>query len=230
MLYIVGTAIGNIEDTSLRAVKTLAQADVILAEDTRSYGSYYKRIVALFGVKVKPDQKIISFHDQNEYKNLSYVLKILEKNLEVAIVSEAGMPLVSDPGVQLVREAMKRGHETTVIPGPTAFVNAAVLSGFSTERLIFIGFAPKKGAELLKVLQEFTQLKSKKMNPTFVFYESPHRIAQTLQILYENYPNAQVAICREMTKKFEEVIRGMPSELMKKNYKGELTVVVSQIV
>lgn len=223
MLYIVGTSIGNIQDTSIRAVQTLVEADLILSEDTRSFGEYYKRIQEQYSLQVEKPQKIVSYHVQNEFERMPGVLAALDNNQTVALVSESGMPVVSDPGSQLIRQVIKRGYEYTVIPGPTAVTTALAHIG-NDAPVLFVGFLPKKDSQLTRL---FEQLKATPIRPlTCVAYDSPHRIQNTLSLLHTRYPGAQVTICRELTKKFEEIVRGTPSELMTQNFKGEITVVV----
>ncbi len=220
MLYIVGTSIGNIEDTTLRAVKTLVSADIILAEDTRTFGTYYPRIKQMFKLSEHQEQRIMSFHTENEFNMIPEVLELLRAGKNVVLVSESGMPIISDPGALLLSHIVKEDLPYTVIPGPSALTTAAVLSGFKTDKLLFLGFLPKKESHIIKLFQELKDV-------TVVFYESPHRINKTLEILNNIIPNAKVAICREMTKKFEEVLKDTPEVLSKKTYKGELTVAIS---
>ncbi len=226
MLYIVATAIGNIQDTSLRAVKTLIESDIILAEDTRTFDTYYKRIQDLFNLRPKTNQSFIAFHKENEFEKLPWVLEQLQQEKTVSLVSESGLPTISDPGNYLVNYLTKRNIGFTVIPGPTAFTTAAILSGFPPDQILFLGFLPKKRSQIIQLINQLNKMRSKYINPTAVFYESPHRINKTLALLTEAIPNAEVAICREMTKKFEEVIRGKPRDLKNLKFKGELTIVL----
>ena len=226
MFYVVGTAIGNIEDTSLRTVKTLANSDVILTEDTATFDSYYRRVQELFKLIPKKSQRCIHFHKENEFEKTPEIINLLDQNLTVSLVSESGLPAIADPGSDLIIRIIKSGLPFSVIPGPTAFTTAAVLSGFPTNQIMFLGFLPKKESAIVKIFTQLVACRSKEINPTIVFYESPHRINKTLQALSNIIPNAQIAIAREITKKFEEIIRGEPSELLSKKYKGELTVAV----
>lgn len=229
MLYLVATPLGNSEDITLRAVKTLTTSDIILCEDTRTFDGYYKKIQAVFKLKPDKPQKIIHFHKKNEYQKVSDILSYLKDGENVALVCESGMPTVSDPGSLLLKQVIKEQIPYTVIPGPTAFTNALILSGFSSEKVLFLGFLPKKQS---KSLQLFNQLKCLKENfdeITIIFYESPHRIDQTLSMMNAVFPKAEICICREMTKKFEEVTHGRAKELSGKIYKGEITVVVELI-
>lgn len=229
MLYIIGTPLGNASDISLRAVQMLTNADVILAEDTRSFATFYPIIQDLYKLSPTKEQKILSFYKDNEFEKLPSVLEWLNDGLEIALVSESGMPLVSDPGSPLIQHLTANNIGFTVIPGPTAFVNAAVLSGFKFKSIIHSGFLPKKNSEVLKAIDTMLTTAQNMEQPIFTFYESPFRINETLELLTQKAPKAQLAICREMTKKFEEVLRGTPEELARKTYKGELTVAIGNI-
>lgn len=227
MFYIVGTAIGNIEDTSLRTVKTLVQSDIILVEDTRTFDSFYKRIQELFNIASKREQQIAHFHQENEFEKLPWIVEQITAGKIISLVSESGLPTISDPGGTLVKYLTKVNISFTVIPGPTAFTTAAVLSGFPVGQILFLGFLPKKKSQTVQLLESLVSIKSKQLNPTVVFYESPHRINETLEIISEILPNAQLAICREITKKFEAVTRGKAHDFHKTNFKGEITVVLN---
>lgn len=225
MFYIVGTPLGNTEDISLRAVKTLVNSDIILAEDTRSFSNLYTKVQELFNLHPAKEQKIIAFYKDNEFEKLPQVLQWIDEGKEVSLVSESGMPLISDPGNDLIKRLAIAGTPFTVIPGPAAFVNAAVLSGFSTKSLLFLGFLPRKKGEIIQMFKHLLINRSKYVNPTIIFYESPHRIQESLKIIEEHMPGAKVAVAREMTKIFEEVVR--KKDLKTANFKGELTVVVN---
>ncbi|HLC94238.1 MAG TPA: 16S rRNA (cytidine(1402)-2'-O)-methyltransferase [Patescibacteria group bacterium] len=226
MFYIVGTPIGNMQDASMRMVKALVHVDIILVEDAQSFDSFYKNIQELFNLHPQKSQKIIHFHKENEFELLPQVLNLLQEDKNIALVSESGMPTVCDPGSLLLTCAVKENISYTVIPGPTAFVNACVLSGFSTKNLLFLGFLPKKQFQLLQLINKLKSMGKMLIDLTVVFYESPHRINHTLTIIDEVLPNNEICICREMTKKFEEVIRGKAHELLNYTYKGELAVVI----
>lgn len=227
MLYIVGTPLGNTEDISLRAMKVLSEADVVLAEDTRSFQTLYKKMCSEFKLTPHKYQKIISYHDQNEFQQAPYVLKILDRGKNVALVSEAGMPLISDPGSLLVKEAIRNECEITCIPGPIAYTTASVLTGFDLRNILFIGFLPKKESEKVKIFNSLQGTSSFIKPLTVCLYESPHRINTTLEIIAKILPSANLVIARELTKKFEEISRGSAAELNNRSYKGELTVVLS---
>lgn len=229
MLYIVSTSIGNIEDTTLRAVKTLCNADIILCEDTRTFGTYYQRIQKIFNLSNLSDQRILSFHKDNEFQRIPEIIDELKKGKDIALVSESGTPLISDPGQGLIKHVIKSNLPLTAIPGPTAFVNATLLSGFPTDSILFMGFLPKKQNQVVQLFKQLHINVSKHINPTIIFYESPFRINKTLEIISEILPDANIAIAREMTKKFEEVIRGSPKDLKDKKFKGEITIALKLI-
>ena len=202
MLVLVPTPIGNLEDITLRALRLLKEADLILAEDTRTTGMLLKH----FEIK-KP---LASFHIHNEHQKLKSFIGQLKEGKQVVLVSDAGTPAISDPGFLLVREAIREGIEVQCLPGPTAFVPALVNSGFSTDRFVFEGFLPqKKGRQtrLKKVLAS---------DATVVLYESPHRVGRLMSEICElGFPQRKVSVSREISKKFEETLRGTAEELRK---------------
>lgn len=227
MLYIVGTPIGNLDDLSVRQAKTLAESEIILAEDTRSTGILLQRVAKIFGFTRNPKQKLISYYMEKEFEKLPGILRFLMEGKSICLISQSGMPAISDPGLLLIRAVIKEKMPFTVIPGPTAVVSALVLSGFNPDRFMFLGFLPKKESEILKMLDKFAKIKDVIPDLSFVFYESPHRIDKTLKIIAEKAPDAKVVVAREMTKKFEEIVRGTADELKQRTYKGEITVVFS---
>ena len=215
MLYLVPTPIGNLEDMTPRAVRILKEADVILAEDTRTSAPLLKH----FGI----DKKAYAHHQHNEHKAVTEIIRFLKEGKVVALISDAGTPAISDPGFLLVREAIKQGIAIQCLPGATAFVPALVASGLPCDRFCFEGFLPvKKGRQ--------TRLKSLINEPrTMVFYESPHRLLKTLQEFIDTFgANRQVAVSRELSKIHEETVRGTLAEL--KDYyetnilKGEFVI------
>lgn len=223
ILYLVSTPIGNLKDITLRALEILKTVDEIITEST----DQIKKLLDYYQIQ-KP---IIHLSDENQ---LSQIPKIIEKLLSgknLALVSDAGTPLISDPGQLLVKEAIKRGIKTSPLPGPSAVLPALISSGLPTSPFVFLGFLPKKKNEIKKLLQELTNLKINKKSPTFVAFESPHRLIETLIIFNETFnDHSQIVIAREMTKIYEEFIRGKPKEVLeilkeRKNIKGELTIV-----
>lgn len=223
MLNFVGISLGTLSDSTLRSAQVLCSSDIILCEDTRSFAPYYASLQVLYTLRPLESQKIMSYHDQNEFEKLPEILKYLDDNKSVSVVSDAGMPIVSDPGSQLLQMVVKRGHSYTVIPGPTALTTAMTHAGISSNTL-FVGFIPKKESQARKMLSEYVSISIRPLS--LVLYESPHRIQATLQLLDELVPDSDIVLCREMTKKFEEIVRGKPSQLMLSAYKGEITLVV----
>lgn len=203
MLYLVPTPIGNLEDMTYRAVRILQEVDLILAEDTRTSAPLLKH----FGI----EKRVFSHHQHNEHKALAEIIKFLKDGQQIALISDAGTPAISDPGFLLVREAIKEGINVQCLPGATAFVPAIVNSGLPCDRFCFEGFLPiKKGRQTrLKQLAEEKR--------TMIFYESPHRVLKTLDefIIYFG-SNRQVSISRELSKIYEETVRGTLEEV--KNY------------
>ena len=217
--YIVATPIGNLGDLSPRAVEVLKSVDYIACEDTRTSGNMLKS----FGI----DKPKFSFHAHNEHFKIEHVLNILRGNQSVALISDAGMPGISDPGFLAVRAIIKEGFKVIVIPGPDAATTALVASGLPSDKYAFEGFLPhKKGRQ--KRLSELANEER-----TLIFYESPHRVLKLLKELGEHFGNDRLAaVARELTKAFEEVVRGTVEELhanfeARDAIKGEIVVVVA---
>lgn len=217
MLYIVATPIGNLGDISLRAIEILKSADLIACEDTR----HTKILLDRYGVKTPAT----SFYQHNRITKAEYLLKFLNEGKNIALVSDAGMPGILDPGYNLINSAIKENIKITVIPGPAAFINALVLSGKPAHEFFFAGFLPNRSQARRRRLQELSKLKT-----TVVFYESCHRIEAALGDVCAVLGNIDVVVAREITKKFEEVKRGRPSEIIadfqKMRPRGEYVVVI----
>ncbi|WP_367330113.1 16S rRNA (cytidine(1402)-2'-O)-methyltransferase [Sphingobacterium multivorum] len=200
MLYLVPTPIGNLEDMTFRAINVLKEVDLILAEDTRTSAPLLKH----FGI----EKKVFAHHQHNEHKAVSEIIKFLKEGQNIALISDAGTPAISDPGFLLVREAIKEGLEVQCLPGATAFVPALVNSGLPNDRFCFEGFLPvKKGRQTrLKALAEEKR--------TMIFYESPHRILKTIEEFITVFgPERQASISRELSKLYEENVRGTLTDL-----------------
>ena len=217
MLYIVATPIGNLEDITLRALRILKEADLILTEDTRKSGLLLKH----FGIK-----KILkSFHDHNEAKVTPWVIEELRKGKDVALVSNAGTPTISDPGYKLVRACRKESLAVTAAPGPSGVTNALSLSSCAHDKFAFLGYLPRKAGERKKTFE-----KIKDWQCAIVFFESPFRVLKALKDLQEILGNKQLSIAREMTKKFEEVLEVNTEEALRyfeqHKPKGEFTIVI----
>ncbi len=217
-LYVVPTPVGNLEDMTYRAVRILKEADLILAEDTRTSGILLKH----YEIK----NAMQSHHKFNEHQTVERIINRLKAGETIALISDAGTPGISDPGFLLVRECVKNEIEVQCLPGATAFVPAIVSSGLPDERFCFEGFLPQKKGRLtrLKMLQEERR--------TMIFYESPYRLVKTLtQFVAFFGENRKVSVCREISKVHEESVRGTLSEVIahftEKEPKGEIVIVVS---
>ena len=216
-LYIVPTPIGNLEDMTFRAVRVLKEVDAILAEDTR----VTKKLLKHYEI----DNKLISHHQHNEHKTTQRIVDEIHNGITYALVSDAGTPGISDPGFYLTRACVEAGIEVDCLPGATAFVPALVNSGFPCEKFQYIGFMPHKKGRQTIAKQIAEELK------TTVLYESPHRIVKTLNLFLEFLgEERKISISREISKKFEETIRGTIPELIQhfenKPPKGEFVMVV----
>jgi 16S rRNA (cytidine1402-2'-O)-methyltransferase len=199
-LYVVSTPIGNLEDMSPRAVRVLKEVDVVAAEDTR----HTKTLFAHFGIATR----LVSYHDHNERSASQYLGRLLAEGKSVAIVSDAGTPGLSDPGYDAVSEAIRISAPVVSVPGPSAVTAALSISGLPTDRFVFEGFLPvKKGR---KTRLSALALESR----TLVFFEGPHRLVRTLNDLAEALGERRIAVCRELTKQFEEVRRGTIPEMI----------------
>lgn len=215
MLYICPTPIGNLGDITLRVIETLGGADLIAAEDTR----HTRKLLSHYNIN-KP---LVSFYEHNELKRLPEILDRLRSGAHVALVSDAGMPGICDPGYRLVSAALEEGLPVEVLPGPSAIETALVSSGFATDSFLFLGYLPRKKNELREALAELAAEPR-----TCVAFEAPHRLRMTLALAAEILPGKKVAVCRELTKKFEEVRRGTAAGLLaslKEKVKGEIVLV-----
>jgi len=227
MFYIVGTPIGNLQDLSTRQAKILSKADYILAEDTRTTAKLLIYIKNTQKYNINPDQQIISFYKDKEYEKSFKTINLLKQNKNICLVSESGMPLISDPGHFLLNQVIKNNITYSIIPGPTALITALISSGFVFKSFTFLEYLPKKESEIKKIINKIININKNLRNNIYIFYESPNRIENTLKILNELIPTSEICICREMTKKFEEIIRGKPKDLINRKYKGEITIVLS---
>lgn len=217
MLSLVPTPIGNLRDITLRALDALKAADLILCEDTRRT----QKLLTAFDIQ-KP---LMSFHEHNGKDRVHSVVGKLQSGEKIALVSDAGMPLISDPGFELVHEVLRLNLPVEVLPGASAAMTALVASGLAVDAFSYHGFLPQKSAQRKK---EILRLEGRE--ETLIFYESPYRISQVLQDLADVLGDREAAVARELTKKFEEITRGPLTELAKKFSKkvlGEIVIVVS---
>jgi 16S rRNA (cytidine1402-2'-O)-methyltransferase len=223
MLYIVGTSIGNIEDTSYRALTTLTHADIILAEDTRTFRTYYDRLQDLFDIHTTKEQVVKSLYKDNEFAMTSEVLEDLHNGKDVVLVSESGMPAISDPGALLIKHVGLNNLPYTVVPGPTAFTTAAVLAGIPHSQLVFLGFLPKKESEMVKLLENIKKSHYDE-KALYTCYESPHRYVKTIELIKKHIRPKEFYLARELTKKFEELVDFSAAENLSNTLKGEMVL------
>lgn len=218
ILYICGTPIGNLEDITLRALRILKEVDLIAAEDTRRTS----KLLSYYNIS-KP---ITSYYEYNKIKKGEILLKYLKEGKSIALISDSGMPGIQDPGEDLIKESIKNNISVIVIPGVSSITTALVISGLSTKNFIFLGYFPRKKSKQTKLLE-----KLKEEDKIMVFFESPRRLYKTLNVIFELLGDRQIAIARELTKKFEEIKRGKIKEILEdlknKEIKGEITLVIS---
>lgn len=218
-LYIVATPIGNLQDTTLRALKILTGVDGIVCEDTR------RTNLLLNNYQIK--KPLLALNDFNELKVTPKVIDKLKEGRNIALVSDSGTPLVSDPGFKLVRECIKEGIKVESIPGPSSVLAALTVSGLPTDKFLFLGFLPKKEGHRKKLLQNLNNV-LQVFKTTVIFFETPHRLLETLSELEETFGDTEITICRELTKIHEEVRREKNSEsishFQKVKPKGEFTI------
>lgn len=216
LLYLIATPIGNLKEISTRALETFNEMDIIAAEDTRNT----KQLLLNYGIK----KELFSLREHNEIEASNHLINLIKSGKKVAYVSDAGYPGISDPGALLVRECLKNDIAVSTISGSSAFINALVASGLSTDHFYYYGFLPAKENEARDVLKNLIQIKD-----TLLFYESPHRIFKTLEIMLEELGNRKIVLARELTKINEEYIRGTIQELLEidpTTIKGEMVILV----
>lgn len=217
ILYLVPTPIGNLEDMSFRAVRILKEADLIAAEDTRNT----KKLCNYFEIQTP----VVSYHEHNKESSGEKLIHKVKEGMTIALVSDAGMPAISDPGYELVQAAVEQRITVVPLPGANAALTALIASGLSCQPFYFYGFLSRSKKEKKEELENL-----KKQKATLVFYESPHRMKETLATMYEILGNRNIALCRELTKKFEEFIRGSLEEILEwsnqDEIRGEFCIIV----
>lgn len=241
-LYLVATPIGNLEDITIRAIKTLFSVDYIACEDTRKTGQLLKNLHChaelvsasptrsrnKFGMTGNSKPKLISYYDEIEFKRVPEIVEILKSEKSVALVSNAGTPLISDPGFKLVKECLRRDIKVVSIPGPSAVISALVSSGFPCNQFLFLGYLPKNKSKRKKLLKDLLQCCQtlEHIKPITIFFETARRLNKSLVDLKEIFGDIEIVIARELTKIHEEIIRGKISDCLKqvKNIKGELVL------
>ena len=213
-LYVVATPIGNLEDITFRALRVLGEVKLIAAEDTRTT----RKLLARYEIRTP----LLSFHQHNYTRQIPKVIGALAEG-DVALVSEAGVPTLSDPGAELVRKAFELGITVTPIPGPSAVTAALSVSGMPADRFMFVGFLPRRRSERLRLLEDLAGVEN-----TLVVFEAPHRFRSTLADILSTWGDRRITVCRELTKRFEEVFVGCVSEALERfvEPRGEFTLVV----
>lgn len=218
MLSIVSTPIGNLGDITIRALNVLKEAEKIICEDTRQTQKLLKHYDF--------SKKLISYHEHSSNNKRDCILNLLKKGAHLALVSDGGTPLISDPGFDILQRAVSLGIPLQVLPGPSSVIMALVASSLAVDSFSFFGFLPVKGGKRKKQLVELSERKE-----TLIFFESPYRVLKTLSAMQEVFGDREAVIAREMTKKFEEILRGTISELIskisEKEIKGEIVLLVS---
>ena len=217
--YICPTPIGNLNDISTRLVQVLSDADIIYAEDTR----VAKKLLSHLNLK----KNVRSFFKGNELKKIDEILNFLDENKSIAMISDAGTPLISDPGITLVKELIEKNVDIVSIPGPSSVLVALTLSGFDTDKFTFLGFVPKSGKERVKFYDDVDNAQL-----TLICFTSPHRLKKDLEELVSKNIENEIVVCRELTKKFETIYRGSAKKLLQDipdtKYKGEITLVIDK--
>ena len=220
-IYFVPTPIGNMKDITLRALEVLENSDIIYCEDTRNS----QNLLKFHNINTK----LISYHKFNESERVEEIISNIENGKTVSVISDAGMPIINDPGFVILQEVIKKGISYEILPGACALINGICGSGFDATNFVYMGFVPKTESEREKFFKNF-----KDMNVTGIFYESPHRLLKTLKLLYTQFGNINVCVCRELTKLFEEYKRGCIDEIIsyyeEKGVKGEIVLVIEKIV
>lgn len=254
ILYVVATPIGNLEDITIRAIKTLFSVDYIACEDTRKTGQLLKTLkdkyeeplrhlegVQMHSFKVEESVKLISYYDEIEFKRVPEIIELLQNDKNVALVSDSGTPLISDPGYKLVQECIKRGVAIVSIPGVTSLITALAISGLPPDQFLFLSYLPATQSKRLKLLNRLESFQrhlqedllqraiQRDIHPTIIFFETPHRLKESLEDIRGVFGDIEIAICRELTKIHEEIWRGKISDYINKttNIKGELVVLLS---
>ncbi len=238
-LFIVATPIGNLKDITLRAKEILSKVNYIACEDTRRTGMLLHNVIlspqdeeSRSFASAKDDTekklKLISYYEQNELQRIPYIIELLKNGSDVALVSDAGTPTISDPGFKLVRECINQGIKVEPIPGPSSVTTALVISGLPTDKFLFVGYPPKKQGHRQKLFNELTKVQHS-IKVTVIMLEAPHRLVKTLQEMMDVFGDMNIVIARELTKIHEEVRREKISQSLthfeKTNPKGEFVII-----
>jgi 16S rRNA (cytidine1402-2'-O)-methyltransferase len=226
ILYIVATPIGNLQDITLRAIKTLQSVDVIACEDTRKTGILLSQVLPADALK----PRLVSYYEQNELQRIPEIIAALKDNLNIALVSDAGTPTISDPGYKLVRECIREKIKVESLPGPSSVITALTASGLPTDKFLFVGYPPKKPGHRKTLFENLTKLPVK---TTVIIFEGPHHLIRTLEGIKEIFGDIDIVVCRELTKIYEEIRREKISESIghfsKTDPKGEFVILLHPI-
>lgn len=230
ILFIVPTPIGNLQDITLRAIKTLTSVDVIACEDTRKTGLLLQRIMPTSEAESTRPQRsrLVSYYEQNELQRIPEIISALKDNLNIALVSDAGTPTISDPGFKLVRECIREGIKVESIPGASSVITALTVSGLPTDKFLFVGYPPKKPGHRKTLFENLAKMPIK---TTIILFESPHHLIRTLEGMKEVFGDIDIVICRELTKIYEEIRREKISQSLehfaKTLPKGEFVILLN---
>lgn len=226
-LYVVATPIGNLADTSLRAITVLQNADVIACEDTRKTGILLSHLAKVHTPQIEKKPTLVSYYEQNEFNRIPQLISQLLAGFSVALVSDAGTPAISDPGFRLIRECIAQNIKVDVVPGASSVITALVASGLPTDKFSFYGYLPHKSGHRKAMLENFKKI-STIVSQTIILFEAPHKLHTTLQEMQEVFGDIQIVLCRELTKVHEEVRRETISQALthfqKTAPKGEFVI------
>ncbi|HET9946548.1 MAG TPA: 16S rRNA (cytidine(1402)-2'-O)-methyltransferase [Patescibacteria group bacterium] len=229
-LYVVATPIGNLDDISLRAIRTLFTSDVIACEDTRRAGLLLSELQKKVDTHITQKPRLISFYDQVESEKIEEVIELLESGLSVALISDAGTPTISDPGFKLVRACREKGILVKAVPGPSASVTALSVSGLPTDKFLFLGYPPHKKGHRSEFWENIKK-SAESFKTTVILYEAPHKLLGTLTEMEQIFGDKEIVILRELTKIYEEYKKGKISDIKKyfsaKEPKGEFVLLLS---
>ena len=228
-LTLVGLPLGNIEDISLRAIETISQASLVICEDTRRFNKLYKKLQNLGYIEHDFSEEFAVLTDYQKQHKIDQVIEKIQTVGEALLVSDAGLPTISDPGYKLINTFLEQSGELDIVPGPTAAFSSLAISGFSSDRVLFVGFLPKKTSKRELVFSSAKKL-SQNLSHTLIIYESPYRLKSTIDDLKDNFPpDTQIVVVRELTKKHQQVIRSTLQDIQNQlpdKIKGEVTVLV----
>jgi 16S rRNA (cytidine1402-2'-O)-methyltransferase len=229
VLYIVATPIGNLQDITLRAIKVLQEVDVIACEDTRKTGLLLQNLAlrSLQGQALEKKPRLVSYYEQNELQRIPEIIAAIKDGLNIALVSDAGTPTISDPGFKLVRECVREGIKVESLPGASSVITALTLSGLPTDKFTFVGYPPKKPGHRKDFFEKLTKLGIK---TTIIFFEGPHHLIRTLEGIRDAFGDIDIVICRELTKIYEEIRREKISKSLehftKTDPRGEFVILL----